>query len=391
MRETSAEILTIGTELLLGEILDTNSKDIGLCLREIGINIYRTMTVGDNRDRIAQAISEASQRADVLITSGGLGPTVDDATREGVAKAFGLETEFYPELWEDIKTRFALFGRTPTDNNRNQARLPMGAVPIRNPVGTAPGFILEVDNCSIIAVPGVPSEMKYLLEKSVVPYLCEQFELEAMIKTRILRTAGQGESWLDEKIRDLEESSNPTLGISAHPGRVDLRITAKAATKTDAENMIQEMEYQLRERIGEHIYGVDNESLESATLALLKERGWKIATVEVGTQGLLSGSLSPFVETFQCGWVLPSISNLADLEAQLLVAMRSHNAEVGLAAAVQRTEEQVLLWLHLESPFGPKTRERSFGGAPQNAPAWAESLALDFLRRFLLGKKTTPG
>lgn len=384
MSDTSAEILTIGTELLLGEILDTNARELSLYLRQIGVNIYRTVTVGDNRDRIAQAVREASERANIVILSGGLGPTVDDATREGVAQAFDLETAFAPDLWEDIKTRFALFGRTPTANNRSQARLPVGAVPIRNPVGTAPGFILEVDNGSIIAVPGVPAEMKYLMENSVVPYLCEHFEMDAVIKTRLIRTAGQGESWLDEKIQDLEQSTNPTLGMSAHPGRVDLRITARASDIADVETMIEGMERALRERLGAFIYGVDQDTLESATLALIAEREWRIATVEVGTEGLLAGSLSPFVETFRGGWVLPSNLDLGDLESQLSLAMRSHDAEVGLAAAVQRTDGPLVLWLHLVTPAGQKTRQRSFGGAPQNAPAWAESLALDFLRRFLL-------
>jgi competence/damage-inducible protein CinA-like protein len=390
MSATRAEILTIGTELLLGEILDTNAKDIGLYLRKIGVDLFRITTVGDNPDRIGQAVKDASERAEIVIMTGGLGPTVDDATREGVAIAFGLQPKFYPDLWEDIKTRFALFGRRPTENNRNQAHLPEGAQPIRNPVGTAPGFILEVDDCAIIAVPGVPAEMKYLFEKSVIPYLCKQFDLDEIIKTRIVRTAGQGESWLDEKIHDLEESTNPTLGMSAHPGRVDLRITAKATDLGDAEKMITGMETLLRERVGKYIYGVDDETLESSTLALLEELDWKIATLEVGTNGLLAGSLSAFVETFHGGWVLPMISDLKELESQLTLAMRSCRTEVGLAVAVQKTDDQLQLWLHLDTPWGQRTRQRSFGGAPQNAPAWAESLALDFLRRFLLREKSNP-
>lgn len=384
MSDPSAEVLTIGTELLLGEILDTNAQEIALALRQIGLNIFRTTTVGDNRERIAGAVRDACNRAQVVIIAGGLGPTVDDTTREGIALAFDLRTEFYPELWEQIKTRFTLFGRTPTENNRRQALLPIGARPIENPVGTAPGFLLEVEECIVIAVPGVPAEMRFLLDKEVIPYLCERLDLDTVIRTRILRTAGQGESWLDEKIMDLEESDNPTLGLSAHPGRVDLRITAKALDDIQATEMTEEMEAKIRERLGDFIYGVDRDTLEGCTLDLLQARNWKLATAEIGTNALLSGSLSALGEPFVGGWILSSLSSVTELELKLDMAMRNFSADAGLAVAIQKSDDKLLLWLHLRNPLGHQTRQRSFGGAPQNAPAWAESLALDYLRRYLL-------
>src|SRR4030066_1722983 len=158
----SAEIITIGTELLLGEIVDTNSHFIARCLRDAGIDLYRKTTVGDNVKRIAFAIQQALERCDIVITSGGLGPTVDDPTRDAVALAVGMTSEYHPELWEQIKARFLRYGRVPTENNRRQAYIPKGAIAIENPVGTAPIFIVELGNQVIISLPGVPREMETL-------------------------------------------------------------------------------------------------------------------------------------------------------------------------------------------------------------------------------------
>ena len=151
---TQAEILTIGTELLLGEIVDTNTQTLALAFRGIGLDLFRTTTVGDNVERIAAAVGEALERSEVLVTSGGLGPTVDDATREGIASALGLDLEFRDELWEEILARYQAFGSEPSDNNRVQATIPQGAIAISNPVGTAPGFIVEHEGKSVIALPG---------------------------------------------------------------------------------------------------------------------------------------------------------------------------------------------------------------------------------------------
>src|SRR4030043_1486414 len=163
----SAEIITIGTELLLGEIVDTNSAFLARSLRDAGIDLFRETTVGDNIRRIAQAIQQSLARSDIVITTGGLGPTVDDPTREAVAQAVGVETEFHAELWEQIRERFKRFGRIPTQNNRRQAYVPKGAKAIENPVGTAPIFILEHGSQVIVSLPGVPSEMEYLMVHEV--------------------------------------------------------------------------------------------------------------------------------------------------------------------------------------------------------------------------------
>ena len=234
----SAEIISIGTELLLGEIVDTNAPYLARLLRDIGVDLYRKTTIGDNTKRIAQIIQESLQRCDIIITTGGLGPTVDDPTREAVALAVGVPTEYRPELWDQIQARFQRYGRLPTENNRRQAFIPQGAVPVENQVGTAPAFIVDREEKIIISLPGVPREMEYLMQNQFLPYLRQRFDLHGIIKARVIHTAGIGESQIDEMIGDLETLSNPTIGLLAHSGQVDVRITAKANSENEADQMI---------------------------------------------------------------------------------------------------------------------------------------------------------
>ncbi|MGH2627404.1 MAG: competence/damage-inducible protein A, partial [Anaerolineales bacterium] len=271
-----AEILTIGTELLLGEIVDTNTAELARALRGVGADLYRTTTVGDNVELIAQAVRESLTRSEVVLTTGGLGPTVDDPTREAIAQALGVATEFHPELWEQILERFARFSRRPTPNNRRQAYLPAGAQALENPVGTAPGFVIEREGRVVIALPGVPAEMRYLLENRVLPFLRDRFQLEDVIEVSVLRTAGAPESWLDDRIQDLERLANPTVGVSAHPGRVDIRITAKARGVELARAMIAPLEQELRRRLGDAVYGSGADTLEAAVADRLLRRDWRL-------------------------------------------------------------------------------------------------------------------
>ena len=381
---TQAEILTIGTELLLGEILDTNTQVIARALRGIGLDLFRTGMVGDNAERIAQAVTDALNRSQVLITAGGLGPTVDDPTREGIALAFGVELEFRPELWEQIRERFSRFGVEPPENNRRQAMLPAGATAIENPVGTAPAFRFERGERMVIALPGVPAELIHLLETEVVPYLRSSFNLRGVIKSRVIRTAGVGESWLDERIGDLERLSNPTVGLAAHPGRVDIRITAKADSETEADIMIATIEATLRERLADRIYGVDQETLESATLTLVSAAGWRLAVVEAGAGGVLTGSLAAVEgDAFIGGEVLTGPTSPEVGRRALDQILAEHGAEVGLLLLMRSSQAQHEIDLSLRWPGGSKDWQRSYGGAPPNAPLWATSLALDYLRRSL--------
>ena len=378
---TRAEILTIGTELLLGEIVDTNTRMIAIALRENGLDLFRTATVGDNPERIALAVSDAFEQSEILITAGGLGPTVDDVTREGVAQALGLELEFREDLWAQIVERFEAFGREPTDNNRRQATVPLGSVGIENPVGTAPGFISEKDGKAVIALPGVPAELEYLLEHEVLPYLRTRLGTPAVIKSRTVRTAGIGESWLDERIQDLERMTNPTVGLAAHPGRVDVRITAKAGTEIEADEMLWGVEATLQQRLGDRIYGTDDETLEGAAMARVRRAGLRLVVLEAGTGGKLAESLSQFADTFLGGEVIPEGSSSEVMSRELGRLRAELEASAGLGLSVATNEETVEILALFQSPGSEWQLERSFGGAAPNATRWAISLALEAVRR----------
>jgi nicotinamide-nucleotide amidase len=283
----NAEIVTSGTELLLGETVDTNSTFIARALRDIGVNLYFKTSVGDNVERMALALRQALARAEVVITTGGLGPTVDDVTREAVALATGRDLALYPECLVQIETIFARWGRTVGENNKRQAYLPAGSIPIQNPVGTAPGFILETAEGTIIALPGVPREMERLMGDAVLPYLSGRLGSGGtIIKARTLRTVALGESWIDERIDAQMRSANPTVGLAAHSGIVDIRITARAEDAAAADAMIAGMEAQVRAAIGDvSIFGAGDEKLEQVTADLLAQAEVKLAIVESATGG----------------------------------------------------------------------------------------------------------
>jgi competence/damage-inducible protein CinA-like protein len=250
----SAEIITIGTELLLGEIVNTNTQVIALALRKIGVDVYRTATIGDNPDRIAEILVESTSRADIVILTGGLGPTVDDPTRQAIAKAYGLDLEFDSDFWEEIVERFAKYGIEPPDNNKQQAYLPKGGEGLPNPRGTAPGIYLEIMDSCVFALPGVPVEMEGMLDEQVVPRIIKKYSLTGVILTRNIRVEGLGESRIDEMIRDLEELSNPTVGLAAGKGFTLVRITAKAESEDLAEALLNELEEDINNRLADWIH-----------------------------------------------------------------------------------------------------------------------------------------
>lgn len=383
MTPPQAEILTIGTEILLGQIVDTNTATIARSLREIGVNLFFAATVGDNVERSADAIRTALDRSDIVITTGGLGPTIDDMTRTAMGKAVGVGTEFRPELWEQIQERFASFGRQPGDNNRRQAYLPIGAQPIVNPIGTAPAFWLERDGAIAVALPGVPAEMEHLLANEVLPLIKRRFDLGSPIYTRILRTAGLGESALDAKVKDLEAADNPTLGLSAHPGRVDLRLGARAESKAEAESMLSTLEDEVRQRLGDSIYGVDEETLESIVMRLLADRDWELVTIEAGTSGTLAGELSLAGQPFDHGLVLPGIQP-EHLPTRLNAEMSAANADCGLALALILEGGQQRLVGLAHTPAGNREFDLHYGGPPASAADWGASHLLNLARRTIL-------
>lgn len=380
----AAEIIAIGTELLLGEIQDTNTKYLARVLRDVGIDLYRTTIVGDNLKRIEQAIQEALERTQIIITTGGLGPTVDDPTREAVAAALNVDTEYHEELWEQIQARFQRFNRQPSSNNKRQAYIPAGATPIENPVGTAPAFLVPVEDRVIISLPGVPREMEYLMANFVIPYLAEHYQLQGTIKARVLHTAGIGESTVDELIGDLETSTNPTVGLLAHPGNTDIRITAKADTIETANEMIAEMEAIIRSRLGIHIFGADEETLEGAVAEMLAPQGWPVVVVESGLDGFLASRLRAV------GWPEDKIQIAPeDLQPQESVARLNelsakHSAPIAMSLTYQKGHESHTLTLYFRTPAGECQLNRTYGGATALGLEWAALTALDTLRRRLL-------
>jgi nicotinamide-nucleotide amidase len=378
----SAEIITIGTEILLGEILDTNARHIAQQLRQTGIDLYRKTTVGDNINRISQIIREAFDRCEIIITTGGLGPTVDDPTREAVAQAFGVELEFRPELWEQIQARFRRYNRQPTENNRRQAFIPQGALAIENPVGTAPAFMIEKREKCIISLPGVPGEMQYLLQQLVLPYLRSRYQINTVIKTRTLHTSGAGESQIDALIGDLESLSNPTIGLAAHAGQVDVRITAKAESDGQADDLIAEVETQLRDRLEQWIYGVDTETLEERAMQALHSRGWSLVVVETGSNGELTQRLARHESAaFRGGTIIGKRFTPEELLEITNQYRQSQQADVGLGLLVLPGPEQQQVHLALITPEDQQEYYRPYGGQPENAPHWAANFSLDLIRK----------
>ncbi len=377
----SAEIITIGTEILLGEILDTNAQFLARSLRDVGIDLYRKTTVGDNPQRIAQAIQYAMQSCDIILTTGGLGPTVDDPTREAVALAMGVKTEFHPELWEQIQARFRRFNRQPTENNRRQAYIPHGAIPVENPVGTAPAFLYEGGRATVISLPGVPREMEYLIENAILPYLRQKFNLQGIIKARNIHTAGAGESLIDNLIGDLEKLSNPTVGLAAHSGQVDVRITAKANSEAEADALIQPVEDLVRQRLNEWVYGADEESLETIALRAVTRQGWTLAVVEAGLVGNLIRRLAEAGEGFLGGELIPNISAPEDLQTAVETYRQWRKADVGLGVTVVPSGEKQEVLIILITPNEIRQFARPYGGPPEYASRWALHHSLDILRR----------
>jgi competence/damage-inducible protein CinA-like protein len=367
----SAEIITIGTEILLGEIVDTNTRYIARTLRGMGVDLYRTITIGDNAERIAEAIRHSMQRADIVITTGGLGPTVDDPTREAVALAAGVELEFREDLWDQVVAVISRYGRKPSENQKRQAYIPKGALGIPNPVGTAPCFIVETEQNAVASLPGVPNEMEHILHESIIPYLQKRFRLDEIIKIRVLHCAGLGEGMIDEKIDDLEKLSNPTVGLAAHTGVVDIRIAAKAKNEAEADRMIADIEHQIQERLGDVVFGADEDKLEDVVLNAVAKRGWTLIGVESGLDGLLARKI-------------PHTVSLSDLSAEsLLAALRAaradSNADAGLGVAMYLEERAAEL--ALITPKGEKTHRITYGGPPRSLARWSVNLALDWLRR----------
>lgn len=300
----SVEIVTIGTEILLGQLVDTNSVHIAQVLADAGADVFAKHSVGDNAARLEAMLRGALERCDGVVATGGLGPTVDDLTKEAVAAAVGLPLELHDASVVAIEARFAAFGRTGplSENNRRQAFLPRGSFVLENPHGTAPGFVaLRSDGKFVACMPGVPREMKPMLAERLVPWIVARYGLQAAIYTRTLHTVGIGESDLDARIEPLFRSlENPKIAMLAHDSKVDVKIMAKARDRASAQALIEPVEALLRERIGGGIFGVDDETLQGALVARLVARGETLSTAESITGGSIADAIVRVPGASQC-------------------------------------------------------------------------------------------
>jgi nicotinamide-nucleotide amidase len=412
----NAEVIAIGSELLLGQIVDTNSSYIATSLAENGIELVRTSTVGDDFERMETIIKEAISRSSIVITTGGLGPTEDDLTREVIAHATGRSLVLDPHLLKLIEAHFKRRGVRMTENNRKQANIPDGAVPVENPKGTAPAFIVEGSSYVILSLPGVPLEMKYLMENSVVPYLRKRFNLKGeVIQYRVLRTCGLGESGVGLQIADLmRESKNPAVGTLASSGDVRIRITAKADHPEEALSMIQKMEREIRRRLGPLIYGVDDETLQGNIAKELDRLNLTLTVVETFTGGTLlqkltsTGTTSPGHTTSFQGIVLPSRTaqrKFLELgEAEFDSLSRDSKALTDLLSKKGCTvfgttlglaqwanplepsdkEHRIQAWYSLSTPGGVLNEDYLLGGEMSTLRERASIIALDMVRKYLM-------
>jgi nicotinamide-nucleotide amidase len=416
----SVELLAIGTELLLGQLVDTNTPFIAQRLAENGVDVRATHAVGDNCERISAAIRAALERADGLITTGGLGPTIDDVTKEAVCAALGLKTELYPAALAQMEAIFASVGRPMRPNNRKQAELPRGSRPLDNPNGTAPGFIaFAADGKFVASMPGVPREMKPMLAGQLIPFLRERLGTDEAIYTRVLHTIGIGESEIDHRIADLFRSSeNPKIAVLAHDFRADVKLTAKSRSAASAEAAIAPLQAEIERRLDGYVFGRDGETPASAIHALLQARGHMLAVAESVTGGRISAALTsvPGASQSFAGGVVAyaneakvallgaepatierfgAVSEQTAREmargARARFAANVALATTGIAGPTGGTPEKPvgLVWFVLDDGDGPaKASQMQLPGERQAVVQRATTIALGMLWRHLADQKS---
>jgi competence/damage-inducible protein CinA-like protein len=376
------EIVTIGTELLLGEIQDTNSRFIARSLRDIGVDLYRLSTVGDNVQRITATLQEALMRADIVITTGGLGPTVDDPTRQAVANVFNVKLVYKEELWQQILNRFSHYNHAPTVNNKRQAFIPENSIAIPNPVGTAPAFYVELGSKTLISLPGVPREMEYLMNNFVVKYLKQRYDLyDEIILPWVIHTISKGESSIDEIIGEMETLSNPTVGLLAHPGQTDIRVTAKAHSAAEAEAMMKPVLQEIREKLKDYIYGENETTLEQVVANLLSESNTRLSIIESGTNGEIFERLKPHMLTGQLtGDNVDLVFSGETLNRLMHEYQEQKNADMVLGVVLSPKDSEPHVQIALLHNGELSEINRLYGGPAGDAITWAVNYALDMIR-----------
>jgi competence/damage-inducible protein CinA-like protein len=391
----NAEIVATGSELVLGETVDTNSAYLARQLAMMGVTLLRTTGVGDREEQIAAAVGQALDRADLVICTGGLGPTPDDLTREAVARATGRPLVFHQHLLDQIAARFQSFGRTMSASNRQQAYVPEGARIVENPRGTAPAFIVESERGTVAVLPGVPSEMRYLWEHALVPYLRDERGETGVILVRTLHAAGQSESVIGELLADLMTQENPNLGISAKRAQYELRIVAQSDSRAGAEALAEQAAAIIRERIGPYLLG--DEPLEQLVARLLYERGVSLALYEGSDRApaYRAVTATPAGRAALRGAIIHPLDRPADDAAAEMLARTGANAvrdrwRADLALGVQAASAPgddgfTTVAVALAHPGGVRESQRRYDLNLEDGWEFVGTLALDALRQHLLG------
>lgn len=359
------EVVAVGTELLLGQIVNTNASVIGSALAERGLNANFQQVVGDNLSRVTSAISLAMSRSDAVVITGGIGPTQDDMTREAICAATGREMVYSEEYAERLRAWWERRGRVMPESNLRQAFYPEGADLIINPKGTAPGLALDHDGTLLFAIPGVPAEMKHLLDNEVIPRLAASAGDQSVLTSRLLRTWGRSESDVCEILDDLyAASSNPSVAFLASRGEIKIRITAKASDQEAAMSLIEPIESEVRSRLGDAVFGVDEETMEVVVLNLLASLGLTIGTAESMTGGLVTAALTsvPGASEVVRGGL---VAYHTDLKQKLLeVHDTSRIVDVDTAEQMARGARDLLgvdVAVSVTGSAGPEPLEKSTG------------------------------
>jgi nicotinamide-nucleotide amidase len=335
------EIVSVGTEMLLGMIADTNAQYLAQQLAEIGVDVFWISQIGDNLGRVVEVFSRGLSRSDVIVVTGGLGPTEDDLTREAIAETLGEKMEVQPELEQWLRDLFARRNRPMPERNLKQATLIPSAKAIPNPIGTAPGWHVETNGKLIIAMPGVPSEMHMMWEQYGRPVIMEKAGAGVLV-TRSLKVLGLGEGLVEQQLGELIHSTNPTVATYAKPDGVLVRISAKATDETTARSLIAPIEAEAARLLDPYVWGHDDDTLAGLAAPLLKQRGWKLVTAEHGTGGALATevSMSPdLLEHYHGGYLVspngaPLSSDSLDPALLATAARRQTGAEAAVAVVL---------------------------------------------------------
>ena len=367
----SSEIIAVGTELLLGEIANTNAVYLSKRFAELGIDVYRHTSIGDNLLRVKDAIAEAFTRADIVVTTGGLGPTADDITKEAAAEYFGLSMELDEPSLAQIAGVFARIGYEMKENNKRQAYFPKGALVLDNPAGTAPGCLIHLDGKICILLPGPPKEVSTMYERHVKSYL-QPYSSEVLV-SRTLRFVGLGESAMEDAVKDIIQSqTNPTIAPYAvgRIGEVTLRISAKAKEEKEAEELIKPVAEKIMERVGEYVYGIDDDTLAGVVVKKLKDKGLKLAVAESITGGAFASaiiSIPGASEVFDEAYVTYSNESKTRLLGVKEETLREHGAvsaetakEMAIGAAKQSGADIAISFTGIAGPGGG-TEEKPVG------------------------------